>query len=94
MENPNLAQDICPVSDFRADINNYISRTKETHRPIVLTQRGRSTAVVLDINEYQKLVDRLKVIDDLADSKKRYEAGGSLTSKQARKRILGRYKNG
>jgi prevent-host-death family protein len=93
MKAPNLVEDICPVSEFRADINNFITKTRETHRPIVLTQRGRSTAVVLDINEYQKMVNRLNVIDELDNSKKRYEQGEYLSSDKARERLLGKYKD-
>jgi len=37
----NLAEDICPVSEFRADINTVLQKTKTTHRPIVLTECAR-----------------------------------------------------
>ena len=37
VEASNLVEDICPVSEFRADINKFIAKTRETHRQIVLT---------------------------------------------------------
>lgn len=93
MEAPNLAEDICPVSEFRADINSFITKTRETHRPIVLTQRGRSTAVLIDINEYQDMVNRLKVIDAIDTSRAHVANGDFITSEQARKRLLDKYKD-
>jgi prevent-host-death family protein len=49
-------EDICPVTEFRSDINAMLQKTKATHRPIILTQHGRSTAVVVDIADYQRII--------------------------------------
>jgi prevent-host-death family protein len=93
MEALNLVEDICPVSDFRKDITKFISKVAGSQKPIVLTQRGRSTAVLLDVNEYQNMINRLSVIDELDASKRRYERGEFLTSQQAKERLLGKYKD-
>ena len=66
----NLAEDICPISEFRTEVNAVLQRAKSTHRPIVLTQHGKSTAVLLDINDYQDLIyieDYLKLLNFLKD---------------------------
>ena len=39
------------------------------------------------------MVNRLNVIDELDNSKKRYEQGEYLSSDQARERLLGKYKD-
>ena len=58
--------DIRPVTDFRANSAAMLQQVRESGRPIILTQRGRSTAVVLDIHTFQSLVDELDELRDIA----------------------------
>ena len=53
----NYQEDIVPLSSFRADMTRLMTQTRQTHRPIVVTQNGRAATVLLGINDYQKLVD-------------------------------------
>ncbi len=52
-------EDIHPLSEFRANAAAFIKKVQETQRPIVLTLRGRGRAVLLDVDEYQKVMDEL-----------------------------------
>ncbi len=70
-----LEADIQPVSDFRANSAAMLKQVQETGRPIVLTQRGRSAAVVIDIKTYQALVDELDELKDLARGLADVESG-------------------
>ena len=89
----NLAEDICPVSEFRSDINTVLQKTKSTHRPIVLTQHGKSTAVLIDINDYQNLVYERELLEDIRIGIKQAREGKVLTTKQAKERIMKRFSN-
>ena len=60
MNRINLETDIRPVSDFRANITSIIEEIKRTKRPVVLTQHGRSAAVVLDVAEYEKILEKME----------------------------------
>jgi antitoxin YefM len=51
----NIREHIRPVSDFRRDTAQMLKRLKDSHQPIVLTQRGRSVAVILDVETYERL---------------------------------------
>jgi len=55
MQYLSLDKDILPVSEFRSSTAAYLKQIKKSKRPIILTQNGRSAAVVLDIGEYMKL---------------------------------------
>jgi len=48
-------QDIVPLSDLKVNPGKIVNRTKETHRPILLTSRGRGVAVVQGLEEYENL---------------------------------------
>ncbi|OYW02550.1 MAG: prevent-host-death protein, partial [Acidobacteria bacterium 37-65-4] len=48
----NASRDVKPISDFRKDTAGVLKRLKATRQPVLLTQHGRSVAVLLDIEEY------------------------------------------
>ncbi|MFQ3186473.1 MAG: prevent-host-death family protein [Marinomonas primoryensis] len=39
---------------LKINLGKVVSRTQETHRPILLTSRGRGVAVVQSLEEYAK----------------------------------------
>lgn len=49
----NAGRDVKPISDFRKDSAGVLKRLKETRQPVLLTQHGRSVAVLLDVQEYE-----------------------------------------
>lgn len=51
------SSDIIPVSDVQAQLPKVIKAVRGTQRAIVVTQRGRPAAVLLDIEEYERLSD-------------------------------------
>jgi prevent-host-death family protein len=60
-----LESDIKPVTDFRSNAASILEHVRESGRPVVLTQRGRSSAVLLDVRAYQSLVDALDELREL-----------------------------
>lgn len=57
-----LNQDIRSLSDFRANAASYLERVKTKRRPLVLTQHGKSSAVLIDVEDYQKLLDKIQLL--------------------------------
>ena len=84
--------DIVPVSEVQASLPRLIRRTRETGRPIVVTQRGRATAALVDIQEYQRLVEaaeREAVWGDIERMERELESGQSHTVAEARQQVRG-----
>ena len=75
MVNVNYAEDIVPLSSFRADMTRLMVQTKETHRPIVVTQNGRAANVFLDVADYQKLIDKINLMIDIYKGEQDIAAG-------------------
>ena len=50
-----LRDSIQPISDFRKGSAQILKKLREAHQPIILTQRGRSVAVLLDLDTYERL---------------------------------------
>ena len=50
-----FSEDIVPLSDLKVNPGKIVNRAKDTHRPILLTSRGRGIAVVQGLEEYENL---------------------------------------
>jgi len=79
-----LEADIKPVTDFRANSAAMLEQVRKSGRPIILTQRGRSAAVVIDIRSYQALLDELDELRDITRGIADVDAGRVLSHDDAR----------
>ena len=70
-----LARDIRPVTDFRANAAAVIEQVQSTKRPVILTQHGRSAAVLLDVDAYEDLLDQLALLRDVQEAEEQVAAG-------------------
>jgi prevent-host-death family protein len=43
-----------PISDLKQDASETLKRVRKSNRPLIVTQRGRSAAVLLSVDAYQK----------------------------------------
>ncbi len=53
-------QEISTVSDFQANVREYLARAKQTAEPIVLTESGAPEFVLMTVAEYEAMRDRLE----------------------------------
>ena len=61
-------EDVISLSEFRNGISAFVAQLHKTHRPILLTQNGRTAAVVLDAaawDEIQEKVEKMEAYEDL-----------------------------
>jgi antitoxin YefM len=83
-----FSEDVRPLSEFRANAAAFIEQVQTTHRPIVLTQHGRSAAVLLDVSEYERLVERAEVLEDVRLAEGQITRGEGVEHEEARRRVL------
>ena len=67
------SEDVQPLSAFRANAAGFLDQVRMTKRPLVITQHGRSTAVVLDVDAYEALVEEVELIRDIRRAKEELE---------------------
>ena len=88
MRRIHLEEDIKPVTEFRAKAASLIEQIRETKRALVLTQRGKSTAVVVDVGEYQRMVEELELLRDIHTAEKQLVEGLGIEHEQARQQVV------
>lgn len=90
MKSLNLKEDIRSISDFRAHSNEFIEQINRNHRPIVLTQHGKSAAVLLDLDGYEKLTSAIELYQDIARGEEDIKEGRTFTQAEIEKEFLGK----
>ncbi len=88
----NLAQDICPVSEFRANSTSLIKRVREEHRSIILTQHGKSAAVVIDVADFQNMIDELALYKEIKEADLAIDNGHGIAQSKVKKELLAKFK--
>jgi len=88
MRRINLSQDIKSLSDFRANAASYVQNIKRTRRPMVITQNGRSSAVVIDVDEYESLLEKIELLQDVQIARQQLAQGKGIDQKSAKEMIL------
>lgn len=81
-------EDIRPLSEFRAGVAKFVKQINETRRPMVLTQRGRGVAVLVDVQEYEKMQERLEVLEEVYRAEEQIANGAGISHEDAKSRIL------
>ena len=77
------SEDLIPVSDFRIRTAEVVAKLKKNKRPIILTQRGRSAAVLEDVREYERRVERLELLEAILDGIRAGERGAVVSHSKA-----------
>lgn len=78
-----LLEDFTPISDFRVRTAEIVAKVRKTKRPLILTQRGRSAAILEDIGEYEKNMERLELLEAILKGLRAAEKGEVVTHAKA-----------
>lgn len=66
---------IIPISDLRQGAAKLLKQLQNDKEPLIITQRGRATAVLLGVDAYEKLEHEKEILRLLAKGEKEIEAG-------------------
>ena len=83
-----FSEDVVPLSDLKINPGKVVGRTQDTHRPILLTSRGRGIAVVQSLEDYERTAEELRFVKAVAQGLMDAREGNTVSLEDARK-ILG-----
>jgi prevent-host-death family protein len=83
--------DVRPVTEFRANTSAVLSQVHTTKRPVILTQNGRSAAVLLDVDVYESLIDELAVLRDVRTAEQQLDAGMGIPHDDVEQRLRDKF---
>ena len=83
----NYAKGIEPVTVLKTKSAELIRQAQETGQPIIITQNGKPTAVLQDVESFQRQRDALTLLKILAIGDQQIGEGKTLTNDEVVKRI-------
>ncbi len=87
MKQIRYSEDIRPLSEFRANAAALIEQVRTTKRPIIITQHGKSSAVVLDVREYEALLDKIEMLQEIRLAESQIQQGRGISHEEAKEQI-------
>ncbi|MFZ0447777.1 MAG: type II toxin-antitoxin system Phd/YefM family antitoxin [Desulfatiglandaceae bacterium] len=90
MQRLRINEDIKPLSEVRTGIANFIKQVHDTKRPVIITQHGKSVAVLLDAYEYESMQEKLELLTDVQISLNQLENGEGIDHGDAKEKVLER----
>ena len=90
MQKLKIDQDIKPLSVVRNGMAMYIKQIHETKRPLIITQRGKSAAVLVDVQEFAMMQEKIELLSDIQSSLSQMEKGEGINHKTAKDMLLKR----
>ena len=61
-----FSEDVIPLSDLKVNPGKVVNHVKDTHRPVLLTSRGRGVAVVQGLDDYENIKEELEFVKAVA----------------------------
>lgn len=87
METIRFNEDVYPISEFRTNTASLIDKIKNTKRPILLTQNGKGTAILLDVKAFDELIEKTEFITGIAKGLDDIQKGKIVNHSEVKKRM-------
>lgn len=78
---------IKPVTEIKRHATEIIAQLQADHVPVLITEHGRSAAVLLDIESYQGLLRRLEILEGIARGERALSEGRVASHDEAKARL-------
>jgi prevent-host-death family protein len=88
-----IMKDIIPITDLQRQAGKIIKSLSEKEEPVVITQRGRASAVIISTERYSEIEEDLKRLDELEliemveKSRQQIAEGKTLSQDKVKKRL-------
>jgi prevent-host-death family protein len=85
-----LVEDIQPLSEFRSHATAFVKQVRTTGRPLVITHHGKSAAVLLDVTNYELLLEKIDLLEDIQKAEAQLATGSGIEHDAALRQISDR----
>ena len=76
------------IIEFRYNVSDIIKKAKVTKRPMLITQNGKGSVVMIDVNEYERLLETLEITKAVKRAEEDIKAGRTTIHKNAVDKII------
>ena len=82
-----FSEDVVPLTDIKVNPGKIVRRTRESHRPILLTSHGRGVAVMQSLEDFEQAEEEKSFMRAIVDGLSDIENGREADLETTRKRL-------
>jgi prevent-host-death family protein len=82
-----FSEDIVPLGDLKVNPGRIVNQVDATHRPVLLTNRGRGVAVVQSLKDYEAFTEERAFMKAVLQGFADIEDGRTVSLADASKRL-------
>ncbi len=82
-----FSEDIVSLSDLKVNPGKVVNHVQDTHRPVLLTSRGRGVAVVQSLEEYENLEEERAFMKAVTQGLVEIKEGKELSLADVKKQL-------
>jgi prevent-host-death family protein len=88
-----MMKNIIPVSDLQRQAGQILKNLNRTSEPVIITQRGRVSAVIISPSHYAQIEEDRALLDDfelaemLEESRRNRSEGNTLSLDEVKRRL-------
>ncbi len=82
-----FSEDIIPLKDLKVNPGKVVNHAKDTHRPVLITSRGRGVAVMQGLEEYEKNEEDREFMKAVATGLMEIREGEELDLDEVREKL-------
>jgi prevent-host-death family protein len=80
-----------PVTEVKRHAVEIIDQLREDRVPILITERGKEAAVLLDVSTYRGMLKRLELLEAIAEGERAFLEGRVSTHEEVKARMAKRW---
>lgn len=85
------SEDIAPVSEVKARFAEMLDRSRENHRPTIVTQNGRATGILMAIEDWEAQQRKIQLLKLLAEGEDSLRSSEPISLSEAKRRLANRH---
>lgn len=82
-----FSKDVIPLSDLKVNPGKVVNHAKDTHRPVLVTSRGRGVAVVQGLEDYECQTEELAFVKAVAQGLMEVKEGDTTDIREVKIRL-------
>ena len=80
-------EDLVPITDLRQNSARIVARLRTERRPVVILQRGRSAAVLENVEDYENRLERVELLEAIVRGLEAFQTGRVVDNREAMRRL-------
>ncbi len=75
------------VTNLKRQATKILAELHESKEPVLITEHGQPSAYLLDVNDYQFMLNRMQILEGIAKGEQAIREGRTFTNEEAKEKL-------